>query len=271
MPATDQNPDSSTLRAFALLERLVAAQNAPTLEELTRASRLPKPTVHRILGLLIRGGLLQRAPADKRYAVGPRLSEFALAVQMRSPGRADRHAILSRLVAQIGETCNLTMLDGNEVVYLDRVETTASVRLHLEVGSRVPLHCTASGKLFLAYLPARRRRAILGHGPLKRYTEKTLTSVDSLERVLRKTRATGVGTDAGEFLVGTVCIAVPVSDPHGRVRVAVAAHGPAPRMTIRKALGFLPSLRRAAGEIGDTIAREMSVSQQAEGGERLRA
>lgn len=271
MHVTDRNPDSSTLRAFTLLEQLVAAQNAPTLEELTRACRLPKPTVHRILGLLIRGGLLQRAPADKRYAVGPRLSEFALAVQMRSPGRTDRHAILSRLVAEIGETCNLTMLDADEVVYLDRVETTASVRLHLEVGSRVPLHCTASGKLFLAYLPARRRRPILGRCPLKRYTERTLTSIESLEQALKRIRVSGVGTDSGEFLVGTVCIAVPVPDPRGRVHVAVAAHGPAPRMTIRKAQGFLPSLRRAASEIGDTIAEEMSVSRQAQGGERLRA
>ena len=126
MNLLDRIPDSSTLRAFALLE-LVAAQEAPTLEELTRASRLPKPTVHRILGLLIRGGLLQRAPANKRYAVGPRLTEFAHAVQMRSPGRAERHAILSRLVAEIGETCNLTMLDGDEVFYLDRVDRKSVV------------------------------------------------------------------------------------------------------------------------------------------------
>lgn len=264
MHISSEGPDSSTLRAFALLEQLVAAQNAPTLEELTRACQLPKPTVHRILGLLIRGGLLQRAPADKRYAVGPRLSEFALAVQMRSPGRADRHAILSRLVAEIGETCNLTMLDGNEVVYLDRVETTASVRLHLEVGSRVPLHCTASGKLFLSYLPARRRRAILGAGSLTRYTDRTLTNVASLERALKEIRATRVGTDAGEYLVGTVCTAVPVLDPHGRVRIAVAVHGPAPRMSIRKAYGFLPALRRASDEIGDTIAHEIPVSRQAQ-------
>ncbi len=265
------HPDSATLRAFALLERLVAAQNAPTLEELTRACGLPKPTVHRILGLLMRGGLLQRAPADKRYAVGPRLSEFALAVQMRAPGRAERHAILSRLVAEIGETCNLTMLDGDEVVYLDRVETSASVRLHLEVGSRVPLHCTASGKLFLAHLPARRRRALLGAGPLRRYTERTFTEVGRLEQALKRIRASGIGTDAGEYLEGTVCVAVPVPDPLGRVRVAVAAHGPAPRMTVRKALGFVPRLRRAAGEIGDTIAHEKSVTAGDQGNGRLRA
>ena len=271
MRVTSQNPDSSTLRAFALLEQLVAAPSAPTLEELTRACQLPKPTVHRILGLLIRGGLLQRAPAAKRYAVGPRLSEFALAVQMRSPGRTDRHAILSRLVAGIGETCNLTMLDGDEVVYLDRVETSASVRLHLAVGSRVPLHCTASGKLFLAHLPARRRRAILGHGPLQRYTGRTMTDIVLLERALKEIRASGFGTDSGEYLEGTVCIAVPVPEPHGQVRIAVAAHGPAPRLSLRKSQELLPSLRRAAGEICDTIACVMPTSRQSQESLRLRA
>ncbi len=254
-PAASE-PESATLRAFAVLEHLLAAPSAPTLEELTRACGLPKPTVHRILGLLMRGGLLQRAPGEKRYAVGPRLAELAFAVQMRSPGRADRHAILSRLVSEIGETCNFTMLEGGEVVYLDRVETSASVRLHLEVGSRVPLHCTASGKLFLAYLPARRRRAILGRGPLKRHTDRTITSVEKLEAALRRIRATGIGTDNGEFLPGTVCVAVAVPEPQGRIRIALATHGPAPRMTLRKALGYVPALRRAAAEIGDTIAQE---------------
>jgi DNA-binding IclR family transcriptional regulator len=182
---------------------------------------------------------------------------------MRSPGRADRHAILSRLVSEIGETCNFTMLDGDHVVYLDRVETSASVRLHLEVGSRVPLHCTASGKLFLAHLPARRRRAILGRGPLKRHTERTITAVERLEAALRRIRATGIGTDNGEFLSGTVCVAVPVPDPQGRVRVALAAHGPAPRMTLRKALGFIPALKRAAAEIADTMAHERGAAAPA--------
>ncbi len=171
------------LRAFALLE-LVAHADAPaTLETLTRASGLPKPTAYRILALLIRGGLVQREVLDKRYGIGPRTASLALAVQMRSPDRAARHAVLARLVEGIGETCNLTMPEGSEVVYLDRVETAAKVRLHMDIGSRVPMHCTASGKLFLAHLPAARVRRILGSGPLKRFTERTITSVAALERM----------------------------------------------------------------------------------------
>jgi len=247
-------PESATLRAFGLLELIATADEPPTLEDLTRGSGLPKPSVYRILQLLIRGELVEREVSAKRYIVGPRVAALSLAVQMRSPQRRERHAILSRLVDEIGETCNLTMLDGNEAVYLDRVETAAIVRLHMRIGSRVPLHCTASGKLFLAHLPPASARRLLRSAPLKRYTERTITSADALERELARIRAGAVGTDSGEFLDGSVCLAVPVVDARGRVCAAIAAHGPAPRMTLRKGYTFLPAMRRAAAAIAASLA-----------------
>ena len=253
-PAPRAEPESSTLRAFSLLELIAAADEPPTLEDLTRASGLPKPSVYRILQLLIRGELVEREVSAKRYIVGARVAALSLAVQMRSPLRRERRAILSRLVDEIGETVNFTMLDGNEAVYVDRVETPAVVRLHMKIGSRVPLHCTASGKLFLAHLPPLAARRLLRAGPLKRYTDRTITGVDALERELSKIRSSGIGTDSGEFLDGSVCLAVPVVDPRGRVCAAVAVHGPAPRMTLRKGYGFLPAMRRAAAAVAATLA-----------------
>jgi IclR family transcriptional regulator, acetate operon repressor len=253
IPARSES-DSSTLRAFLLLELIANADEPVTLEALTRASGLPKPSVYRILHLLMRGHLVEREVAAKRYVVGPRVAALSLAVQMHSPLRRERHAILSRLVDEIGETCNFTMLDGNEAVYVDRVETSAIVRLHMRRGSRVPLHCTASGKLFLAHLPQAAVRRLLRASPLKRYTERTITSTEALERELAKIRLSGVGIDSGEFLDGSVCLAVPVVDPRGRVCAAVAVHGPAPRMTLRKGYTFLPAMRHAAATIAATLA-----------------
>lgn len=244
---------SATLRAFSLLECIAGAERSPTLEELTRASGLPKPTVHRILQLLVRGGLVEREVHDKRYTVGARSAALALAVQMHAPRRAERHAILARLVNTIGETCNFTMLDGDEVVYLERVETSANVRLHMKAGSRVPLHCTASGKLLLSDLSPVQVRRLLGPGPLRRYTERTIVDVDVLLREVAKVRSTGVGTDVSEYLEGSVCLAVPVSDPRGRMCAAVAVHGPAPRMSLKKGLAFLPAMREAATAIAGTL------------------
>ncbi|HET9763676.1 MAG TPA: IclR family transcriptional regulator [Casimicrobiaceae bacterium] len=246
-------PDSTTLRAFVLLELIASADEPPTLEELTRGSGLPKPTVYRILQLLIRGELVEREISAKRYVAGRRLGELSFAVQMRSPLRRERHAILARLVDEIGETCNFTMLDGNEAVYVDRVETTAVVRLHMRIGSRVPLHCTASGKLFLAHLPPASAQRLIRAAPLRRYTDRTINHPEALERELAKIRLSGIGTDVGEFLEGSVCLAVPVIDPRGRVCAAVAVHGPAPRMSLRRGYTFLPAMRRAAGAIAATL------------------
>ncbi|TRZ65110.1 MAG: IclR family transcriptional regulator [Rhodocyclaceae bacterium] len=245
--------DSSTLKAFGLLELVARAEGPLSLDELTQQCSLPKPTVYRILGTLQRGGLVQREPVAKRYCIGARLSQLALEVMLRSPQRARRHAILQQLVEEVGETCNFTMQDGNEVVYLDRVETSSPVRLLMEAGSRVPLHCTASGKLFLSQLPEYRIAALLGPGPYRRYTERTITEAGALQRELRRIHAEGIGTDVGEYLEGSVCLAVPVTDAQGRVCATIAVHGPAPRLTLKKAMDFLPPLRRAAIAMGATI------------------
>jgi IclR family transcriptional regulator, acetate operon repressor len=254
LPRTRENPESATLRAFAILEHIAAAEEPPTLEALTRAIGLPKPTVFRILRLLVRGGLVQREVHEKRYLVGERVAALALDVHMQSPRRLERRAILARLVETIGETCNFTMLDGRDVLYVDRVETSANVRLHMQTGSRVPPHCTASGKLLLSELPAARLRRLLGTGPLPRYTPRTIVSVLGLERELARIRASGVGTDIGEYLADSVCLAVPVRDAGGRMCAAIAVHGPAPRMSLKKGYGFVPAMRHAAAAMTATFA-----------------
>jgi DNA-binding IclR family transcriptional regulator len=251
--ANAEHPESATLRAFAVLERIAGADEPPTLEELTRALGLPKPTVFRILRLLARGGLVQREVHEKRYVVGERAAALALDVQLRSPCRRERRAVLARLVEAIGETCNFTMLDGSEVVYLERVETSASIRLHMKAGSRVPLHCTASGKLLLSELPLAQVHRLLGSGPLPRYTPRTIVSMPELERELASVRACGFGTDEGEYLVDSVCLAVPVRNRNGRMCAAVAVHGPAPRMTLKKGEAFLPAMKTAAAAIAEML------------------
>ncbi len=113
----------AALRAFAILETVARCDQPVSMTEVTAAVQLPKPTVYRLLALLEAARLVQREPASKRYSAGPRAVRFALDVSMSSATRGARHAILQRLVDEVGETCNFTVLDGAEVVYLDRVET----------------------------------------------------------------------------------------------------------------------------------------------------
>ena len=190
---------STSARAFAVLECVVKSAEPLALPELLEATGFPKSTVHRLLMLLESEHLLAREPDGKRYSAGPRLAALSLAALKNPEHRAERHAVLQGLVDEVGETCNFTMLDGNEVVYLDRVEAHWPLRLMLAPGSHVPLHCTASGKLFLALMPAARRRRLLDAASLKRLTRNTITDKRRLLRELERIRSEKVGTDNGSF------------------------------------------------------------------------
>ncbi|HVL59428.1 MAG TPA: IclR family transcriptional regulator [Burkholderiaceae bacterium] len=248
-PATE----SIALRAFAVLEQIARSQDPMSLDEVAQATGLPKPTAFRILGLLQSASLLRREPLTRRYAVGPRLTALAVHLWHHGNLRALWRQALQEAVDAIGETCNLTILDGDKVLYLERVETPHHLRLHLEPGTRVPLHCTASGKLFLCQLDSRQLRRLLGPGPLPRHTPTTITDLDVLQRELANVRRTRVGTHDAELFEDSVAIAVPITDADGRIHAAVAVHAPSSRMTLEGCMQHLDTLRRTAAKIGTTL------------------
>jgi len=242
---------SAALRALTLLEQVARSESPVSLAALTDATGLPKPSVLRILTRLVDAGMLLREPAGKSYVSGPRLSALARETLLNSPLRGERHRILDSLVDEIGETCNCTMLDGDEVIYLDRVETAWPLRVNLQTGSRVPLHCSASGKLFLAHMRREARARLLAAAPLPRYTPNTLCDVASLEQELRTIKKEGASFDREEFLLGIVCMAVPIL--HGtRVIAAVALHAPVARLSIDGARAWLPRMQEAAQALAGT-------------------
>lgn len=250
------NPTSAAspgLRLFDLLEVLVREGRPLTLAEAVTASGWPKPTVHRLLGQLEAGELLAREPDGRRYAVAPRLLRLSESALAGSTQQGVRHAVLRQLVADVGESCNLTALSGAEVVYLDRIESAFPLQFNLRPGTRVPIHCSASGKLLLAHLPAAQRNALLEGLPLARYTATTLDSREALEAEFRRIRKDGYSVDAEEFVEGLVCVAVPVPAQHGGIpRCAVALQAPAARMSLAQAIERLPRLQAAAQALART-------------------
>ena len=132
------------------------------------------------------------------------------------------------------------------MLYLDRVETESPLRISLPVGSRVPLHCTASGKLYLSQLASRERKKLITNIQLDRHTPNTITDADDLMEELRTIRKSKVGIDNEEFFEGMVAVSVPIHDSRGRICAVVAVHGPLPRLTLKKAMTYLPILRDAA-------------------------
>jgi IclR family acetate operon transcriptional repressor len=247
--ALPTSADSSAGRSLRLLATLAACGRALTLAELAEQLGLPKPTVHRLCAQLQEGGYLARDLDERSFVVGSALRELAFDTLNHDAARGLRKAVLADLVAQVGETCNFTTLDGTQVLYLDRVEAHWPLRLTLEVGSHVPLHATASGKLFLALMPAATRDALIGQLALPALTPETLTDAQALRAECAQIAAQGYANDRGEFITGLVAVAVPVLDAQGRTRAAIAVHAPSARMTLAQAQAQLPHLHAAAARM----------------------
>ncbi|QEA37619.1 IclR family transcriptional regulator [Pistricoccus aurantiacus] len=241
--------DTPTMRLLSLLELIAEKDQFFTLQGLVEETGLPKPTLHRMLQQLEAAGMLQRDGDNRQYGTGIRLRRLAENLLLNNTVHGARHGVLSQLVDEIGESCNITALSGNEVLYLDRVETTAPLRFYLHPGSRVPVHCSASGKLFMAQMGPSQRKRLLAHGTLERFTPKTLTDMDDLEKEIEHVRRNGYAFDDEEFLPGLLCIAVLVPSPRGRSNLGIAVQAPSMRLTKDKALTFLPALERAASAI----------------------
>lgn len=241
--------DTPTLRLLGLLEVIAGQDRQVTLPELVAQTGMPKPTVHRMLQQLENAGMLQRDGDNRHYSTGLRLRDLAENLLMNSTIHGGRHAVLSDLVGDIGESCNITALSGNQVLYLDRVETTAPLRFYLHPGSRVPVHCSASGKLFLSQMSETQRQRLLTHSPLERFTDNTLTSAAALAPDLRCIRDHGYALDNEEFLPDLLCIAVPVPRAAGRSNLAIAVQAPITRLGPERAISLLPRLHQAADAI----------------------
>jgi IclR family acetate operon transcriptional repressor len=246
--------DTPTLRAFALLEHLVRADGPVSLADIAQDVDLPKASLHRMLASLEAGGLVIREPGQKNaYVIGPRLAQLGLGVMMHSGARRLRHAILSHLVADLGETCNLTMLHETEVLYLDRLEAPWPLRLDLKPGSHVPAHCSASGKLLMAMLPREQRTALIHTLKLERFTPNTITDPELLETELDRIAHKRVAIDNEEFVAGIACVAAPVMDENNTCVAAIAVHAPVSRAPLSRALEFVPRLQEAAQELAKTF------------------
>lgn len=249
-------------RVVAVLEILAREGEHVSLSMIAARADLPKPTAYRLLRMLADAGWAYRERnGAKGFSAGPRLERLALDLVQHGGSRAARHAALTRLVAELGETCNVTALAGAEVLYLDRVESNSPLRAHLEPGSRVPVYCTASGKLFLSGLSKVRRERLYDQIQFKQFTERTFTDRGSLEAELARIRHNGYAVDNEEYVGGLLCVAVPVIGSNGRTFAAVAVQAPVGRLPLAKVTDTLPALRRAAEEIAIAYERRSREQQ----------
>lgn len=200
--------------------------------------------------------LLERDLQPEKFRIGNRLRKLGIAAVVSQNQTAVIRAILEDLVSTFEETVNVGVLDNGEVLYIDRVECHWPLRVQFSPGSRVKVHCTAIGKLLLAYLPEAQLAATLRHMTLERYTPNTIVEVASLEAECRKIRAQGYSENSGEDLLGLVALAVPVFGEGGQVIAGLAVHAPEARMSLEAMRAQIDLLTGAAERLGEALFGE---------------
>jgi IclR family acetate operon transcriptional repressor len=218
------------------------------LSELTDRVGLPKPTVHRLVRTLATLGYVRQEPS-RDYALGPRLMRLVEGSSRLLGLWATPH--LRQVVDALGESANLSMLDGDRIVDVSQVPGRHAMRMVSEVGGRALPHCSAAGKAMLAQLPADQVEAIIRQSGMPRYTPATITDLMTFATELAQVREQGYAMDNEEKELGVRCVAVAVSgDP---VRAAVSISGPLTRMTDDLIARAVPVLSLAATKLAGEL------------------
>jgi DNA-binding IclR family transcriptional regulator len=239
----------SVVRALRLLEALGDSRGEVGIAELSTQVGLHVSTTHRLLSTLVAQGYARQNPDTSRYALGARALHLAESYLGQTDLRRVARPALERLRQETGETANLVILDGREVLYLDKAESPQSLRIFSRIGGRAPLYCTAVGKVLLACRGKAEVEALLGPGPLEALTRSTITSRSQLHRELEKVREQGFALDREECDEGACCIAVPLPDAQGNVEAALSVSGPSVRLTPKRMGELVSLMRRVAGEV----------------------
>lgn len=236
-------------KIFTVLEYFVesgTAQRSIAFADLARSLPFARTTVHRILYSLEKLGYVEKDELKSRYHLAAKFFELTSpAVNFRRLQSISK-PIMQQLLLRFGETINLGVIEDEQVVYIDVLQSPSALRIAATPGERNPVHCTALGKAMIAFLPEREVEAVLSHQPLIRRTPKTITQRKHLIEHLASVREQAIALDMEENLGGVVCAAAPIFDQNARVIAGISISGPTSRM--------LPKLSQVKQEIRSSAA-----------------
>jgi IclR family acetate operon transcriptional repressor len=219
----------SVRNAARVLKAFTPTEREWGVTDLARRLSIAKSTAHRLLATLTEEGLLEQDPASGRYRLGLVVFDMAAAAQS-----VDLHeAVLTPMTElrnRTGETVQVAVLDGREVVYVERLDSQNTLRLFLEVGRRNSAHSTGCGKALLAFLPPDQLDRTLRGWTLEAKTKHTITDVHALRAELAEARRRGYAVNRRESEVGIISVAAPIRDVSGRTVAAISVAGPVERL-----------------------------------------
>jgi len=221
-------------KSFSILEVLLQQGSAMNMTGISEKLGLYPSTIHRILDTLKYWDYVEQDPNTQKYQLGLKLLELGMAKLHQIDLVREAAPYLKELVNRYSETVHLGVLGKEEVLYLAKEESSQTIRMCSYVGKRAPLHCTALGKILLAYLPEEEIKKILDKRELPRFTDKTITDKRELEKELDKVKEQGFALDREENEKDLYCIAAPIKNYQGKVIAAISISSPVYRIGINK-------------------------------------
>jgi len=239
-------------KALDVLEVLASEAKGLGLTEISKRLNMQLSTAHRILSTLKHRGYIEQESAKGRYRLGLKTLEIGLAMQaqLQLLERALPH--LQKLAEVTKETVNLAILDPDcdEVVYIAKIDSPEVLKTDIKIGTKLLAHCTALGKVLLAFLPEEEfNRRFSNQNQLPTYTPNSLPTFEELKEDLAKVRKQNFAIDNEEFKIGVKCIAAPIRDSTGKVVAAVSIAGPTSRLSSERIDEFRKLVVDTANEI----------------------
>ncbi len=211
-------------KGLNLLEELAQSADGMTAVGLAESIGIHKTSVYRYLNTLLQTGYIQ-TNGDGRYHLGNKILELSSQLLRRMPLRETAHPFLVKLSVETQKTVHLCVLDGHDVVYIDKVEGQRSLPMMSRIGSRAPAYCTGVGKALLSGLPTDLIITLLGESSLTKRTSTTITDPIQLLKEVKRIAERGYAIDNGEHEEGIKCFAAPLSEYGGDIVGAISLTG----------------------------------------------
>lgn len=238
----------SLARGLKILDVLGEAQDSMGITELAQQLDMDKGSVSRFMQTLANYGYAEQDPTTRRYRLGPQVVALSRSLLTRMPLRDQAKPFLHQLVERTGECAHLAIPAQGRVLYLDQVESQATLRVNTGVGTLAPLHCTALGKVLLAFAN------VPPSETLDAYTTRTITDPAVLGLHLEQTRRQGYAIDDEEFSYGVRCVAAPVYDYRSKAVAAIGISGPAGRLGLERLPDLAAIVRQAAEALSNRLS-----------------
>ncbi len=251
MRRSEEDSGTGTLgKAMAVLDAVASSPRPLRFTDLLALVDQPRGTLHRQISNLVDEGLLQ-VNSEHTYELGLRLLKLASNAWSQSRFRAIAEPHLIRLHDKVGETIHLGVLQGIEVIYLDKVESRQAVRMHSQIGNASPCYCTGVGKAAMSLLADNEIGKRIAGIDFRRYTPTTIACAEGLEREIATIRASGVAFDREEHEPGIHCIAAPVGSSDGAFCAGVSITAPVYRVPMDQLVSWSDAVRATAQAIAE--------------------